>query len=75
MFGLARDLEQNPINRSLCFVLRFATNRYQLLKIVQKYGKIEKFDMLFHRSGPLAGYPRGYAFVTYENVSQTHPYR
>ncbi|KFB51319.1 AGAP012137-PA-like protein [Anopheles sinensis] len=46
---------------------RFATNRYQLLKIVQKYGKIEKFDMLFHRSGPLAGYPRGYAFVTYEN--------
>uniref|UniRef100_A0A182YC60 Uncharacterized protein n=1 Tax=Anopheles stephensi TaxID=30069 RepID=A0A182YC60_ANOST len=23
--------------------------------------------MLFHRSGPLAGYPRGYAFVTYEN--------
>ncbi|XP_040162508.1 probable RNA-binding protein 18 [Anopheles arabiensis] len=40
---------------------------YQLLKIVQKYGKIEKFDMLFHRSGPLAGYPRGYAFVTYEN--------
>ncbi|XP_052860522.1 probable RNA-binding protein 18 [Anopheles cruzii] len=40
---------------------------YQLLKIVQKYGKIEKFDMLFHRSGSLAGYPRGYAFVTYEN--------
>ncbi|XP_055534027.1 probable RNA-binding protein 18 [Wyeomyia smithii] len=22
--------------------------------------------MLFHRSGPMAGYPRGYAFVTYE---------
>ncbi|XP_062713073.1 probable RNA-binding protein 18 isoform X1 [Aedes albopictus] len=40
--------------------------RYQLLKIAQKCGKIEKFDMLFHRSGPMAGYPRGYAFVTYE---------
>nr|XP_029729571.1 probable RNA-binding protein 18 isoform X2 [Aedes albopictus] len=39
---------------------------YQLLKIAQKCGKIEKFDMLFHRSGPMAGYPRGYAFVTYE---------
>ncbi|XP_058461193.1 probable RNA-binding protein 18 [Malaya genurostris] len=39
---------------------------YQLLKIAQKCGKIDKFDMLFHRSGPMAGYPRGYAFVTYE---------
>lgn len=39
---------------------------YQLLKIAQKCGKIEKFDMLFHRSGPMAGYPRGYAFVTYD---------
>lgn len=26
---------------------------------------MEKFDLLFHRSGPLAGQPRGYAFVTY----------
>ncbi|KAJ9583378.1 hypothetical protein L9F63_022285, partial [Diploptera punctata] len=24
-----------------------------------------KFDLLFHRTGPLAGQPRGYAFVTY----------
>uniref|UniRef100_A0A2M4C130 Uncharacterized protein n=1 Tax=Anopheles marajoara TaxID=58244 RepID=A0A2M4C130_9DIPT len=30
--------------------------------------------MLFHRSGPLAGYPRGYAFVTYENVSWIRMY-
>ncbi|XP_008545552.1 probable RNA-binding protein 18 [Microplitis demolitor] len=43
-------------------------NEYQLLKIVQKYGKIEKFDLLFHRSGPQAGQPRGYAFVTYATV-------
>lgn len=39
--------------------------RYHLLKLVQKYGTIEKFDLLFHRSGPSAGQPRGYAFVTY----------
>lgn len=39
--------------------------RYNLLKLLQKHGKIEKFDMLFHRSGPLAGQPRGYAFVSY----------
>ncbi|XP_043275223.1 probable RNA-binding protein 18 [Venturia canescens] len=43
-------------------------NEYQLLKIVQKYGTIEKFDLLFHRSGPQAGQPRGYAFVTYRDA-------
>ncbi|XP_046403029.1 probable RNA-binding protein 18 isoform X1 [Ischnura elegans] len=40
---------------------------YQLLKLLQKYGPIEKFDLLFHRSGPLVGLPRGYAFVTFES--------
>ncbi|XP_024873674.1 probable RNA-binding protein 18 isoform X2 [Temnothorax curvispinosus] len=40
----------------------------ELLKLVQKYGTIEKFDLLFHRSGPQAGQPRGYAFVTYETI-------
>ena len=40
---------------------------FQLLKIVQKYGDIEKFDLLFHHSGPLAGKSRGYGFVTYKN--------
>ncbi|XP_015591750.1 probable RNA-binding protein 18 isoform X2 [Cephus cinctus] len=44
-----------------------SVNRYQLLKLVQKHGTIEKFDLLFHRSGPQAGQPRGYAFVTYKN--------
>lgn len=34
---------------------------------MQKYGTIEKFDLLFHRSGPSAGQPRGYAFVTYSS--------
>ncbi|PSN48105.1 hypothetical protein C0J52_13248 [Blattella germanica] len=40
---------------------------YYLLKLVQKHGAIEKFDLLFHRSGPCAGQPRGYAFVTYSS--------
>ncbi|XP_015436102.1 PREDICTED: probable RNA-binding protein 18 [Dufourea novaeangliae] len=43
-------------------------NEYQLLKLVQNHGTIEKFDLLFHRSGPQAGQPRGYAFVTYKTV-------
>lgn len=41
------------------------SNWYHLLKLLQKYGSIEKFDLLFHRTGTLAGQPRGYAFVTY----------
>ncbi|CAH1645878.1 unnamed protein product [Spodoptera littoralis] len=41
-------------------------NEYQLLKLVRAYGNIEKFDMLFHRSGPNAGQPRGFAFVTFK---------
>ncbi|XP_043514566.1 probable RNA-binding protein 18 isoform X1 [Frieseomelitta varia] len=43
-------------------------NEYKLLKLVQKHGTIEKFDLLFHRSGPQAGQPRGYAFVTYKTI-------
>lgn len=34
--------------------------------MVRVYGNIEKLDMLFHRSGPNAGQPRGFAFVTYK---------
>lgn len=32
---------------------------------MQKHGDIVKFDLLFHRTGPQAGQPRGFAFVTY----------
>lgn len=45
-------------------------HRYNLLKMVQKFGVIKKFDFLFHKSGPLKGQPRGYCFVTYENREQ-----
>lgn len=54
----------------LLIFFRFFHYRFQLLKIVQKCGKIEKFDMLFHKSGPQVGQPRGYAFVTYADVSK-----
>lgn len=43
---------------------------YQLLKILQKHGPMEKFDLLFHRTGPLAGQHRGYAFVTYSTSEE-----
>ncbi|XP_059485921.1 probable RNA-binding protein 18 [Neocloeon triangulifer] len=42
---------------------------FTLLKLLQSHGAIDKFDLLFHRIGPLAGQPRGYAFVTYKTAS------
>ena len=41
---------------------------YQLLKLVEKFGTLVEFDFLYHRSGPLNGQPRGYAFITYNNL-------
>lgn len=38
------------------------------MKILQKYGDIENFELVYHRTGPLAGQSRGYAFVTYKTV-------
>ncbi|CAG9771829.1 unnamed protein product [Ceutorhynchus assimilis] len=46
-------------------MLLFPSYWYQLLKLVQTHGTIEKFDLIFHRTGPLTGQPRGFAFVTY----------
>lgn len=43
-----------------------------MIKILQKYGKIKKFDFLYHKSGPVAGKPRGYCFVTYEQTEDAH---
>ena len=35
--------------------------------MVQRYGTIDNFDFLFHRTGPNVGLPRGYAFVTFQD--------
>ena len=40
-------------------------DEYTLIKFLSKHGKIAKFDYLFHKTGPKAGKPRGYAFVEY----------
>ena len=45
-------------------------NWYQFLKLIQKHGNIEKFDFLFHKTGPQAGQPRGYGFVTYKTTQE-----
>ena len=43
----------------------FCICRYTLLKLVQKFGQLKKFDFLYHKFGPDKGKPRGYCFVTF----------
>ncbi|KAI0338398.1 RNA-binding domain-containing protein, partial [Trametopsis cervina] len=40
-------------------------DEYVLLQVFSKFGKVAKLDFLFHKSGPLRGKPRGYAFVEF----------
>ncbi|CDO73372.1 hypothetical protein BN946_scf185013.g5 [Trametes cinnabarina] len=40
-------------------------DEYALLQLFSRFGKIAKLDFLFHKSGPLKGKPRGYAFVEF----------
>jgi RNA recognition motif-containing protein len=51
------------------FVGNFAptVDEYTLIQVFQKYGKITKLDYMFHKSGPLKGKPRGYAFIEFSN--------
>ncbi|PIL27421.1 hypothetical protein GSI_10569 [Ganoderma sinense ZZ0214-1] len=44
-----------------------SVDEYSLLQAFSKFGKISKLDYLFHKSGPLKGKPRGYAFVEFSN--------
>ncbi|PPQ67689.1 hypothetical protein CVT26_007416 [Gymnopilus dilepis] len=42
-------------------------DEYTLLQVFSKFGKVTKLDYLFHKTGPLKGKPRGYAFIEYGN--------
>jgi hypothetical protein len=44
-----------------------SASRYTLIQAFSKFGTIAKLDFLFHKSGPLRGKPRGYAFVEFSN--------
>ncbi|CAG0915210.1 unnamed protein product [Notodromas monacha] len=43
-------------------------SEYKLLRVVERFGKLSKFDYLLHQRGPDAGKPRGYAFIAYERA-------
>ncbi|EPS99485.1 hypothetical protein FOMPIDRAFT_1163924 [Fomitopsis schrenkii] len=42
-----------------------SVDEYTLLQVFTKFGKVSKLDYLFHKTGPLKGKPRGYAFVEF----------
>ncbi len=44
-------------------------DEFQLLKILEQFGKISSFDFLYHLNDRGSRTPRGYAFVTYELVT------
>ena len=42
---------------------------YQLLKILEKFGKITSFDYLYHINDRGLRIPRGYAFATFQSAN------
>lgn len=52
-------------NRLYVGNLHHTVDEHALIQIFSKYGKLSNLDYLFHKSGPLKGKPRGYAFVEY----------
>ncbi|TFY67947.1 hypothetical protein EVG20_g3743 [Dentipellis fragilis] len=42
-----------------------SVDEYTLIQLFSKFGKLSHLDYLFHKSGPLKGKPRGYAFVEF----------
>ncbi|KAH9975281.1 hypothetical protein BGW80DRAFT_1296273, partial [Lactifluus volemus] len=52
-------------NRLYIGNLHPTVDEYTLIQIFSKFGNLARLDFLFHKSGPLRGKPRGYAFVEY----------
>ncbi|KAI9024664.1 hypothetical protein DFJ74DRAFT_665758 [Hyaloraphidium curvatum] len=48
-------------------------SEYALVKLFEPFGKITQLEYIFHRSGPLVGLPKGYAFVEFaDSESAVH---
>ncbi|KAG8721388.1 hypothetical protein FRC08_013550 [Ceratobasidium sp. 394] len=57
-------------NRLYVGNLDHTVDEYALLQVFSKFGNVTKLDFLFHKSGPLKGKPRGYAFVEYSTKQE-----
>jgi len=71
---IARETAPPAVHQQRLYVgnLSPSVDEFTLVQVFSKYGRISKLDFLFHKSGPLKGKPRGYAFVEYadKEVSQ-----
>lgn len=47
--------------------------RYNLLKILQRFGEIKNFELIFHKSGVKEGEPRGFCFVEFKTREVSAP--
>lgn len=56
-------------NPKRIFIGNLPTNvsEFALVKLFEPFGKIKGLEYLFHKSGPLMGLPKGYAFIEYED--------
>ncbi|KAI0719890.1 RNA-binding domain-containing protein [Fomitopsis betulina] len=56
-----------PVLKERLYVgnLHPTVDEYTLLQVFTKIGKVSKLDFLFHKTGPLKGKPRGYAFIEF----------
>lgn len=43
-------------------------DEHTLIQLFSRYGRLTKLDFLFHKSGPMKGKPRGYAFVEFADA-------
>ncbi|CDZ96186.1 rna-binding domain-containing protein [Phaffia rhodozyma] len=59
------EISKNATPRLYVGNLQFTVDEFALIKIFSRFGKIAKLDFLFHKSGPMRGKPRGYAFVEF----------
>ncbi|PVF98715.1 RNA-binding domain-containing protein, partial [Serendipita vermifera] len=60
--------KSQPRERLYVGNLHQTVDEYTLIQLFSRYGKVIKLDFLFHKSGPMKGKPRGYAFVEYADV-------
>jgi len=61
------DLYTHPNNDSRIWVgnLDPRVTEFELVRLFRNCGPINKLEYLFHKIGPQAGQPRGYAFLTF----------
>ncbi|XP_076454595.1 putative RNA-binding protein 18 [Babylonia areolata] len=67
LIPVPEQTDDNSVNDRRLWIgnLDHRITEYVLLKLVQRFGKPERFDFMYHITGPEKGKPKGYCFVTY----------